>query len=88
MLSLPNKAHAIIEDLDFQHSGNLNPKYQPEPSLWKQSLSDRFNEGGEHLLSLLKNNLAQIYRLWINNTNTPKTSGARSICKPIGSFRP
>ena len=56
-LSLSNTAHAMIEELDFQHSGYLNPKYPPDPSLWLQILCEHFNEGVDDLLSLLQKEL-------------------------------
>ncbi|MCZ4351984.1 hypothetical protein O4H61_05600 [Roseovarius aestuarii] len=62
-LSLSSATHAIIEELDFQHSGYLNPKYPPDPSLWTQALCDDFNEGVERLLSLLKSELGTDFRI-------------------------
>lgn len=47
--------------LDFEHSGYLNPLYPPDPSLWTQTLCDRFNAGVDTLLGLLRHELGASY---------------------------
>lgn len=62
-LSLSRATHAIIEELDDQHSGYLNPKYPPDPSLWTQVLCNSFNERVENLLLLLKRELGPDFEI-------------------------
>jgi hypothetical protein len=56
-LPLSSTTHALIDELDFLHSGYLNPKYPPDPSLWSQALCNRFNDGIEQLFLLLQSEL-------------------------------
>ena len=55
------EASTLQEQLDFEHSGYLNPLYPPDPSLWSQALCDRFNARVEQLLALLKREIAETY---------------------------
>ncbi len=63
LLPLSVTTRAIIEKLDFQHSGYLNPKYPPDPSLWSQSLCDYFNEEVDKLILLFKKELGSDYKI-------------------------
>jgi hypothetical protein len=62
-LSLSGETHAIIEELDDQHSGYLNPKYPPDPSLWTQGLCDSFNERVENLVLRLRRELGPDFEI-------------------------
>ena len=60
-LPLSEATGALITELDFEHSGYLNPIYPPDPSLWAQDLCDLFNAKIEHLLLLLRAELGEKY---------------------------
>lgn len=60
-LILSVSIHQLRDQIDFQHSGYLNPLYPPDPSLWTQGLCDRFNASVEALLALLHQELGEDY---------------------------
>lgn len=60
-LVLSDLARNLRDQLDFEHSGYLNPLYPPDPSLWSQNLCDRFNADVDKLLSLLRQELDEDY---------------------------
>lgn len=60
-LALSKPAQDLRDQLDFMHSGYLNPLYPPDPSLWTQALCDRFNSRVETLLALLHHELGPEY---------------------------
>jgi hypothetical protein len=60
-LPLSIEARNLQEQLDFEHSGYLNPLSPPDPSLWSQSLCDRFNARVDQLLALLRRELGERY---------------------------
>ena len=62
-LPLSSATLKMIKELDFLHSGYVNPKYQPDPSLWTNAFCGRFNVGIEHLLPLLKKELGPDCRI-------------------------
>ena len=60
-LFFSSSARDLRDQLDFEHSGYLNPLYPPDPSLWTQALCDRFNAGVDTLLELLRRELGASY---------------------------
>ena len=60
-LPLCSEARTLREQLDFEHSGYLNPIYPPDPSLWSQTLCDRFNARVDQLLALLNREVGERY---------------------------
>lgn len=53
-ISLPRNVHSIIDRLDQEYLGYLNPFYPADPSLWTQDRCDRFNRDLDQLLTLLR----------------------------------
>lgn len=62
-LWLSDEAIKLRDKLDFEHSGYLNPKYPPDPSLWTQALCDRFNGDVETLIALIRKELSNDYEI-------------------------
>ncbi|NIZ01597.1 hypothetical protein [Thalassospira lucentensis] len=60
-LILPEQTRQLIQQLDFEHSGYLNPLYPPDPSLWTQACCDRFNQRVDVLLRRLQHLLSDDY---------------------------
>lgn len=60
-LVLSDFTRNLRDQLDFEHSGYLNPLYPPDPSLWSQDLCDRFNANVDKLLCLLRQELDEDY---------------------------
>lgn len=58
---LSETAQDLRDQLDFEHSGYLNPLYPLDPSLWTQALCDRFNANVDRLLALLRRELGEEY---------------------------
>ncbi len=58
-VELSHLAQNLRDQLDFEHSGYLNPLYPPDPSLWAQSLCDHFNANVDRLLALLRHELGK-----------------------------
>ena len=58
-MELSHLAQNLRDQLDFEHSGYLNPLYPPDPSLWTQSLCDHFNANVDRLLALLRHELGK-----------------------------
>ncbi|MBY0135584.1 hypothetical protein [Paracoccus yeei] len=62
-LHLSEAVHRLRDQLDFQHSGYLNPLHPLDPSLWSQALCDRFNADVDRLLTLLHQELGADYTI-------------------------
>lgn len=60
-LKLPEPVRRLRDQLDFQHSGYLNPLNPLDPSIWSQALCDRFNADVDRLLLLLRQELGSEY---------------------------
>ncbi|MCM5557270.1 hypothetical protein [Pleomorphomonas sp. JP5] len=58
---LSERAQDLRDQLDFEHSGYLNPLYPLDPSLWTQALCDRFNASIDRLLALLRREIGADY---------------------------
>ena len=62
-LRLTDAAQELRDGLDREHAAYLNPKYQPDPSLWTQAKCNRFNVGVDNLLQLLRKECAADYEI-------------------------
>lgn len=62
-LPLSDAAIKLRDKLDFEHSGYLNPKYPPDPSLWSQTLCERFNNDVDALIKLIRVELGDDYEI-------------------------
>ncbi|QCL72431.1 MULTISPECIES: hypothetical protein [Agrobacterium] len=62
-LALSQMVRSLRDQLDSEHSCYLNPLYQPDPSLWSQSLCDRFNTDVERLLLLLRQEIGDNFHI-------------------------
>lgn len=60
-VELSEIAKSLRDQLDFEHSGYLNPLYPPDPSLWSQALCDRFNANVDRLVALLRQEIGNDY---------------------------
>ncbi len=60
-VELSETAQTLRDQLDFEHSGYLNPMYPLDPSLWSQTLCDRFNANVDRLLTLLREEIGRDY---------------------------
>lgn len=60
-VELSETAQTLRDQLDFEHSGYLNPRYPLDPSLWSQTLCDRFNANVDRLLALLREEIGRDY---------------------------
>ncbi len=62
-VELSEKAQDLRNQLDFEHSGYLNPLYPLDPSLWTQALCDRFNANVDRLVALLRQEIGEYYNI-------------------------
>ncbi|GLU28035.1 hypothetical protein [Brucella sp. NBRC 12950] len=60
-VELSETAQTLRDQLDFEHSGYLNPMYPLDPSLWSQTLCDRFNANVDRLPALLREEIGEDY---------------------------
>ncbi len=62
-VALSDSVLKLREKLDFEHSGYLNPLHPLDPSLWAQSLCDRFNADVDRLITLLNGELGKDFNI-------------------------
>lgn len=60
-VELSETAQILRDQLDFEHSSYLNPIYPLDPSLWSQTLCDRFNANFGRLLARLREEIGRDY---------------------------
>lgn len=60
-LPLSKPVRELIDRIGFAQRCYLNPLYPPDPSLWSQSLCDRFNADVDRLISLLRQEIGEEY---------------------------
>ena len=77
----------LIRELDNRHADYYNKDYPPDPSLWRQSECDDFNQRIDKLLNSLKQQLSSDFEIVDKQTRYSEDKDLEEYLKNTKSFR-
>lgn len=77
----------LIEELDDRHADYYNKDYPPDPSLWRQSECDDFNQQVDTLLNSLKRQLSPDFEIIDKQTRYSEDEDLEEYLKDTKGFR-
>lgn len=77
----------LIEELDDRHADYYNKDYPPDPSLWRQSECDGFNQQVDTLLNSLKRQLSPDFEIIDKQTRYSEDEDLEEYLKDTKGFR-